>query len=136
MKQKGINIDANSERNIKKKWEGATCTIFNFGDKKFINVVKAPQEPKEKDKKASKKDTKTKLEEVAPVSNDTSKVIETYKTWRQKCAFTGRENVLGSFKVEFDKYLSEISREVEDSLKENQSFKLKWEAIAKTLYIS
>ena len=53
------------------------------------------------------------------MSNDTSKVIETYKTWRQKCAFTGRENVLGSFKVEFDKYLSEISREVEDSLKEN-----------------
>ncbi len=41
MKQKGISIDANSERNLKKKWEGVNCTIFNFGEKKFTNVVKA-----------------------------------------------------------------------------------------------
>ena len=46
MKQKGINIDANSERNIKKKWQGANCTIFNFGDKKFTNILKAPEENK------------------------------------------------------------------------------------------
>jgi len=39
MKQKGLAIDANSERNIKKKWEGVLCTLFNFGDKKFTNVV-------------------------------------------------------------------------------------------------
>lgn len=53
------------------------------------------------------------------MSNDTSKLIETYKTWRHKCAFTGRENLLSSFKKEFDKYLSEITKEVEDSVKEN-----------------
>jgi hypothetical protein len=40
MKQKGINIDANSERNIKKKWDAVTCTLFNFGEKKFVMSVK------------------------------------------------------------------------------------------------
>lgn len=60
MKQKGINIDANSQRNLKKKWEGANITIFNFDDKVFTSAVKAPQEPKQKDKKAAKKDAKAK----------------------------------------------------------------------------
>lgn len=46
MKMKGITIDANSERNLKKKWPGVTCTIFNFGDKKFTNVLKAEEPPK------------------------------------------------------------------------------------------
>jgi len=46
IKQKGITIDANSERNIKKKWDAVTCTLFNFGDKKFVLSVKAPEEPK------------------------------------------------------------------------------------------
>jgi hypothetical protein len=40
MKQKGISIDANSERNIKKKWESVTCTLFDFGDKKLQLIVK------------------------------------------------------------------------------------------------
>jgi len=40
MKQKGINIDANSERNLKKKWDAVVCTLFNFGDKKFVMAVK------------------------------------------------------------------------------------------------
>ena len=35
MKQKGINIDSSSERNLKKKWEGVNFTIINFDDKKF-----------------------------------------------------------------------------------------------------
>jgi hypothetical protein len=42
MKQKGVNIDANSERNLRKKWEGVNCTIFNFNDKKFVVTAKAP----------------------------------------------------------------------------------------------
>ena len=44
MKMKGVSIDANSERNIKKKWAGVNCTLFNFGEKKFTNVVKAAEE--------------------------------------------------------------------------------------------
>lgn len=40
MKQKGISIDANSERNIKKKWESVTCTLFDFGEKKLQLIVK------------------------------------------------------------------------------------------------
>ena len=44
MKMKGVSIDANSERNIKKKWGGVNCTLFNFGEKKFTNVVKAAEE--------------------------------------------------------------------------------------------
>lgn len=61
MKQKNITIDANSERNIKVKWEPVNCTLFNFADKKFCIVVKPVEEVKEKDKKASKKDTKAKV---------------------------------------------------------------------------
>lgn len=58
MKQKGINIDANSERNIKKKWDPVTCTLFNFGEKKFVMSVKPAEEVKDKDKKGAKKDNK------------------------------------------------------------------------------
>lgn len=46
MKQKGIAIDANSERNIKKKWEGVVCTLFNFAEKKFVLAVKPQEEVK------------------------------------------------------------------------------------------
>ncbi len=35
MKQKGINIDSSSERNLNKKWTGVNFTIINFDDKKF-----------------------------------------------------------------------------------------------------
>jgi hypothetical protein len=42
MKQKGISIDASSERNIKKKWESVTCTLFDFGDKK-LQLISKPQ---------------------------------------------------------------------------------------------
>jgi hypothetical protein len=41
MKQKGINIDSKSERNLKKKWEGVNLTIFNINDKKFIYAIKS-----------------------------------------------------------------------------------------------
>ena len=30
MKQKGINIDSSSERNLKKKWQGVNFTIVNI----------------------------------------------------------------------------------------------------------
>lgn len=99
IKQKGVSIEANSERNIRKKWDGATCTLFNFADKKFTNVVVKAEEPnKEKDKKGGKKESKgAKVEEVPAVSADVSKTIETYKTWRQKSVFTHREEVLAAF---------------------------------------
>jgi hypothetical protein len=42
MKQKGISIDANSEMNLKKKWDPLVCTLFNFADKKFVMTVKPP----------------------------------------------------------------------------------------------
>ena len=42
MQQKGISINANSERNIKKKWNGASCTLFNFGDKVYQAAAPAP----------------------------------------------------------------------------------------------
>ena len=35
MKQKGLNIDSSSERNLKKKWTGVDFTVVNFDDKKF-----------------------------------------------------------------------------------------------------
>lgn len=36
MKQKGVNIDSSSERNLKKKWDGVDFTIINFDDKKYV----------------------------------------------------------------------------------------------------
>lgn len=35
MKQKGIKIDPNSERNLRKKWEGLDFSIFNIENRKF-----------------------------------------------------------------------------------------------------
>ena len=76
MKQKGLNIDANSQRNIKKKWEPVTCTLFNFGEKKFVLAVKPQEEVKEKDKKGGKKDSKApKQEEQLQANPDQSKTI-------------------------------------------------------------
>lgn len=137
MKQKGINIDANSERNIKKKWEAVICTLFNFGEKKFIMSVKPVQEVKEKDKKGAKKDNKPlKQQQQAQSNPDQSKTIETVKTWRQKAVFTNRDETLTSFSKEYHHYLDEFTNEVAKALKENDSFKQKWETIAKTLYVS
>lgn len=36
MKQKGIKIDSNSERNLKRKWVGLKITAFDIGEKKFV----------------------------------------------------------------------------------------------------
>ena len=35
MKQKGVNIDSSSERNLSKKWAGVNFTIINFDNMKF-----------------------------------------------------------------------------------------------------
>jgi hypothetical protein len=35
MKQKGINIDSSSERNLTKKWKGVNFTIINFDNMNF-----------------------------------------------------------------------------------------------------
>lgn len=77
MKEKGIAIDSNSERNIRKKWEGLKTTLFNFDDKKYAPPAKV-EEVKEKDKKGGKKDSKEAKKgavEEAVVSSDQSKVI-------------------------------------------------------------
>lgn len=35
MRQKGIKIDPNSERNLRKKWDGLDYSIFNIEDRKY-----------------------------------------------------------------------------------------------------
>lgn len=35
MKQKGINIDSSSERNLIKKWKGVNFTVINFDNMSF-----------------------------------------------------------------------------------------------------
>jgi hypothetical protein len=35
IKQKGLNIDSSSERNLRKKWQGVNFTIINFDEKKY-----------------------------------------------------------------------------------------------------
>lgn len=35
MKQKGIKIDPNSERNLKKKWEGFDYKIFDIEERQY-----------------------------------------------------------------------------------------------------
>ena len=40
IRQKALTIEANSERNIRKKWQPLNCSIFNFGDRKFMLAVK------------------------------------------------------------------------------------------------
>ncbi len=59
MKQKGINIDSSSQRNLKKKWQGVNFTIVNFDQLKFSYKKVEVQEVNSKDaKKGAKKDTK------------------------------------------------------------------------------
>lgn len=96
MKQKGISIESNSQRNLRKKWDGVTITLFDFADKKFTLFAKPAEELKEKDKKASKKDNKGKVEE-APKNPNESKSIETFKTWRQKASFSKRQETIQHF---------------------------------------
>lgn len=89
MKQKGIKIDPSSERNLRKKWDGVDYSVFNIDNRKY-EYKKAEEVPKDKDKKAGKKDTKDpKKQEEVPQDSDPSKskVLETFKTWRQKSVF-------------------------------------------------
>jgi hypothetical protein len=59
MKQKGINIDSSSERNLTKKWTGVNFTIINFDNMKFTIKKVETEDPVAKDpKKAVKKDAK------------------------------------------------------------------------------
>ena len=136
MQQKGISINANSERNIKKKWEGANCTVFNFGDKVYQAAAVAAQAADPKDKKAGKKDSKNpKAEEQPAASSDASKPIETVKTWRQKAVFVAREELLNSMRVQYEEMLCKMGEAVERGLKDNESFRLKWRSIAEPLYV-
>ncbi len=103
MKQKGIEINANSERNIKKKWEGTDCTVFNFGEKVYAPAAKPAEEVKEKDKKGGKKDGKNPkaVDEAPAAPPGQSKPLETIKTWRQKSVFTAREELLKSMATQY-----------------------------------
>ena len=59
MKQKGINIDSSSERNLTKKWAGVNFTIINFDNLKFtIKKVEVEDVASKDPKKAAKKDAK------------------------------------------------------------------------------
>ncbi len=59
MKQKGINIDSSSERNLRKKWQGVNFTVINFDEKKFTYKKLEAEEIASKDnKKGAKKDAK------------------------------------------------------------------------------
>lgn len=50
--------------------------------------------------------------------------------------FTNRDETITFFSKEYHHFLDDFTDEVSKGLKENDSFKLKWEAIAKTLYVS
>lgn len=58
MKQKGLNIDSSSERNLVKKWDGVDFTSINFEDKKFVYKKLELEDMTQKDKKGAKKETK------------------------------------------------------------------------------
>jgi hypothetical protein len=59
MKQKGLNIDSSSERNLVKKWEGVDFTILNFDDRKFLyKKVEIEEQVVKDNKKGAKKEAK------------------------------------------------------------------------------
>jgi hypothetical protein len=58
IKQKGLNIDSSSERNLVKKWTGVDFTLINFDEKKFVYKKVDMEEMTQKDKKGAKKETK------------------------------------------------------------------------------
>lgn len=58
IKQKGLNIDSSSERNLVKKWTGVDFTLINFDQKKFVYKKVDMEEMTQKDKKGAKKETK------------------------------------------------------------------------------
>lgn len=103
MKQKGIKIDTQSERNIRKKWDGIDFKVFNIEDRKYAYKVASEEVPKEKEKKGGKKDSKDpKKEQVQEPENSLTKVIETFKTWRQKSVFTARNESYENYKKDYE----------------------------------
>ena len=46
MKQKGIKIDTESERNIRKKWDGIDFKIFDIEERKYAYKVSNEDAPK------------------------------------------------------------------------------------------
>ena len=46
MKQKGIKIDTESERNIRKKWEGIDFKVFDIEERKYVYKVSSEEVPK------------------------------------------------------------------------------------------
>ena len=59
IKQKSINIDSSSERNLTKKWPGLNFTLINFDNLKYTYKKLDVEDPALKDpKKAGKKEAK------------------------------------------------------------------------------
>lgn len=58
LKQKGQTFDANSERNVTKKWPGISYNMFDCPNRKFEYVKTAIEEPKVDPKKGGKKEGK------------------------------------------------------------------------------
>lgn len=66
MKQKGIKIDTESERNIRKKWDGLDFKVFDIEERKYVYKVSSDEVPKEKEKKGAKKESKEKKQVEEP----------------------------------------------------------------------
>ena len=113
MKQKGIKIDPTSQRNLKRKWEGFDFTIFNIDNRKYELKKQVEEPPKEKDKKAGKKDSKDPKKQQEPEADPTkTKLIETHKTWRQKSIYESQNKARINFNERYQIILQEVNQEL------------------------
>ena len=122
MKQKGLNIDSSSERNLVKKWDGVDFTSINFEDKKFVYKKLELEDMTQKDKKGTKKETKKPSNQFvqAQTQNATkSRDIETFKTWRQKSIFEEREKCFEFFITKYRHLITEMSIKVDQAKKDH-----------------
>jgi len=107
-KEKGDLTDTSTERSIKKSWQGFPLLSFSYKDKIFeIKFSEETEDKGKKDKKAPPpKDKKTKGgDDVVVVDkqdeNNTQNIIS-FKTFRQKSAFSTATKAYVMMKKDFD----------------------------------
>lgn len=149
MKQKGSVIDTSSERSITKVWDGLALLSFCFDDKKIeykLTQAVAEDDKGKGGKKDAKKDAKKPPAPPAKGKNDkgavdaptednpdNTKVIKSFKTYRQKSAASWRHKLYDEAKKKFDARIVSIKDFFQGIENDEYKFEFKWEQNVQSL---
>lgn len=126
-KQKGTLIDTSSERSISKVWPGLLVNSFNIGSKKLEYAVSVEKNEGKNEKIAAKGAKNANLQEISEKTDESTREIKSFKTFRQKAAVKLRGSLFSEFKRGFDAEVQETQQNFAKLKYEEEKYQFYWE---------